>query len=269
MGAEVLGTPLTLEQLSDFLHAQPGVVLVGGQALAFWADYYDALGTGYESGLTRDLDFFGTRDQARIHALALQARFPERVTFQMATLDTPPPSTAVIFVEDIDGQLEPLVIDYISAMAGYQYETERRMLERAPQVHVAGVPIHAMHPFDCLKSRIHNLALIPRKRSELGIEQAQTSIRVVRAMLGDDCAAGWNRERSTALRTAEAIIELALHRHEWKLDTCMASMSWGPSPLRRSATASRTPAGPRRAGTWMRASRAATPGCLRSQVADV
>jgi hypothetical protein len=213
VGAEVLGTPLTLEQLSYFLHAQPGVVLVGGQALAFWADYYDALGTGYESGLTRDLDFFGTRDQARIHALALQARFPDRVTFQMATLDTPPPSTAVIFVEDIDGQLEPLVIDYISAMAGYQYETERRMLERAPHVHVAGVPIRAMHPFDCLKSRIHNLALIPRKRSELGIEQARTSIRVVRAMLKDDCAAGWDRERSTALRTAEAIIELALHRH--------------------------------------------------------
>lgn len=213
MGAQVLGSPLSLEQLSDFLHVQPGVVLVGGQALAFWADYYQALGTGYEAGLTRDLDFFGTRDQAHVHALALQTRFPERVRFQMATLDTPPPSTAVIFVEDIEGQLDPLVIDYVSAMAGYQYETERRMLEHAQHVTVAGVDIRAMHPFDCLKSRIHNLALIPAKRSELGVEQARTAIRVVRAMLAEHCQMGWEMERASALPVAEAVIELALHRH--------------------------------------------------------
>ena len=213
MGPEVLDSPLSLDQLKELLHVQPGVVLVGGQALAFWADYYDTLGQGYEAGLTTDLDFFGTRQQAQLHAAQLKAAFPSNIRFEIAHLDTPPPSAAVIWVDNFAGQTEPMVIDYINALAGYKLESEKRMLVRSVDISIDGLPIKCMHPFDCLKSRIHNLALLPGKRTELGVEQCSTAIRVVREMLVENCQGDWHTQRSIALPMAEAVIELASHRH--------------------------------------------------------
>lgn len=213
MGPEVLANPLSLEQLKELLHVQPGVVLVGGQALAFWADYYDALGQGFEAGLTKDVDFFGTREQAQAHIAQLSAAFPTKLRFEIATIDTPPPSAAVILIEDFAGQPEPMVIDYVTALAGYQLESEKRMLRRAVDISVDGMPIKCMHPFDCLKSRIHNLAMLPEKRTELGVEQCHTAIRVAREMLLETCRDGRAAQRNIALPMAEGIIELAAHRH--------------------------------------------------------
>lgn len=213
MGSEVLSSPLSLEQLKELLHVQPGVVLVGGQALAFWADYYDALGQGFESGLTKDLDFFGTREQAQAHIAQLSAAFPSKLRFEIATIDTPPPSAAVILIDDFGDQSEPMVIDYVTALAGYKLESEARMLRHAVDISVDGMPIKCMHPFDCLKSRIHNLELLPQKRTELGIEQCQTAVRVAREMIVENCGGDWPTQRNIALPMAEGIIELAAHRH--------------------------------------------------------
>lgn len=213
MASEVLSSPLSLEQLKELLHVQPGVVLVGGQALAFWADYYEALGQGFESGLTTDLDFFGNREQARAHIAQLKAAFPEHVRYEIATLDTPPPSAAVILIDNFSGQKEPMVIDYVTALAGYKWESEAKMLTRAVDVSVDGLAIKCMHPFDCLKSRIHNLALLPNKRSELGVEQCHTAIRVARGMLIENCRGDWHQQRNIALPMAEGLIELAAHKH--------------------------------------------------------
>lgn len=213
MASEVLDSPLSLEKLKELLHVQPGVVLVGGQALAFWGDYYDALGQGFESGLTTDLDFFGTREQAQAHIAQLRVVFPSRLRFEVATVDTPPPSAAVIFIENFGGQTEPMVIDYVTALAGYKVESEARMLRHAVDISVDGIPIKCMHPFDCLKSRIHNLALLPQKRTELGVEQCNTAVRVAREMILENCSSGWPAQRNIALPMAEGIIELAAHRH--------------------------------------------------------
>lgn len=213
VGSEVLDSPLSLKQLKELLHVQPGVVLVGGQALAFWADYYDALGQGFESGLTTDLDFFGTREQAQAHIAQLRAVFPSKLRFEIATIDTPPPSAAVILIDNFSGQSEPMVIDYVTALAGYKIESEARMLKHAVDISVDGMPIKCMHPFDCLKSRIHNLALLPQKRTELGVEQCNTAIRVAREMCVENCKDDWSTQRNIALPMAEGIIELAAHKH--------------------------------------------------------
>lgn len=213
MGPEVLDRPLSLNQLKELVKVQPGVTLVGGQAVAFWADYYNALDKGFEAGLTKDLDFFGTRDQAKAHIVQLKAAFPLCVRFEIATIDTPPPSAAVILIDNFHGQKEPMVIDYVSAMAGYELESEKRMLKQAVNIFIDDVTLKCMHPFDCVKSRIHNLALLPAKRTELGIEQCKTAIRAARAMLTENSSGDWNQERQVALRMAEALISLAAHRH--------------------------------------------------------
>ena len=181
--------------------------------MAFWADYYGALGQGYETGLTTDLDFFGTREQAKSHIAQLKAVFPSHVRFEIAPPDTPPPSAAVILIDNFAGQTEPMVIDYVTALAGYKLESEAKMLTRSVDISVDGLPIKCMHPFDCLKSRIHNLALLPQKRTELGIEQCNTAIRVARGMLIENCGGEWSQQRNVALPMAEGIIELAAHKH--------------------------------------------------------
>jgi hypothetical protein len=68
-----------------------------------------------------------------------------------------------------------------------------------------------MHPFDCLKSRVHNLISIPAKRTELGVEQCRTAVSVARAVLEATCAEGSDAERARALPLAEAVIDLARH----------------------------------------------------------
>ncbi|WLT40270.1 hypothetical protein NON20_23685 (plasmid) [Synechocystis sp. B12] len=213
MAGEVLVDhgPLAPHDLQHFFRVDADVVLVGGQALAFWADAYGILSSAAAAGLTRDIDFFGNRTAAKEHALRLRAHFPNRVSYKLATLNDPPPSSAVICVSDYLGVAEPLIIDYVIAMAGYVADTEARMFARAIPVDAYGVSFRVMHPFDCLKSRVHNLISIPAKRTELGIEQCRTAVAVARAVLEATCAEGGAAERDRALPLAEAVIELALH----------------------------------------------------------
>ncbi len=185
---------------------------MGGQALAFWADHYGVLGQGFEAGPTRDLDFFGTGTQARAHIAQLQKTSRFDLRFEIATIDTPPPSSAVILIDNFGGRPESLIIDYVTALAGYCIESEERMRRRTVDVSIGAVSLKCMHPFDCLKSRVHNVALIPGKDTELGIEQCRTAVRVVRRMLDENCLV-WSRQRNIALKMAEAVIDLALHPH--------------------------------------------------------
>lgn len=213
MAGEVLVAhgPLAAHDLQHFFRVADDVVLVGGQALAFWADAYGILSSAAAAGLTRDIDFFGTRLAAEEHALRLRVQFPNRVSYTLATLDDPPPRSAVICVSDYLGVAEHLIIDYVIGMAGYEDTAERRMLAHSVPVEAYGVSFRVMHPFDCLKSRVHNLISIPAKRTELGVEQCRTAVSVARAVLEATCAEGGDAERARALPLAEAVIDLALH----------------------------------------------------------
>lgn len=208
MAQEVL-KPLTTSQLKELLSVQPNVVLVGGQALAFWADYYKVIPSGaLEAGVTRDIDFIGRINDAETHAISLTAKFPAKVSYTLATIDTPPPSVAVIMLKDAFGNEESIVIDYVSALIGYTLKSEAQLRRHAVPVDIDSVEVLVMHPFDCLKSRVHNLIQLPSKKNELGLEQLRLAVQVVREYLQDQSES----QRGTALPVAEAVIELAQSR---------------------------------------------------------
>lgn len=185
-------------------------MLVAGQALAFWSDYYQLTPpTALQAGVTYDIDFLGTKKDALRHAQNLEARFGDCVVLHAATIDDPPPNSAVIVLRDLNGRDEPIIIDYLTALQGYKYEDEPRLRRYAVPATVHGRALLVMHPFDCLKSRTHNLIELPAKRNEMGIAQVRLSMQVVKAYLREACADGWTAERSRGLPVAEQIILLA------------------------------------------------------------
>ena len=177
--------------------------------MAFWADYYQVIPSGaLEAGVTRDIDFIGNREAAKLHAIALEAKFPKKVKYTLATIDTPPPSVAVIMLRDFQGYAETIVIDYVSSLIGYTPESEDRLRRHAVPVEIDGRELLVMHPVDCLKSRIHNLIQLPSKRNELGAEQLRLAIKVAREYLAQQK----DNLRGAALPVAEEIIRLAQSR---------------------------------------------------------
>lgn len=183
-------------------------MLVAGQALATWADFYGVLPEGaLEAGVTRDFDFLGDKSQAGSHAEGLKVLFQERVEFYVPSPGDQTPNSAIIIINDLNGRSEPIVIDYLRALQGYTARDEDRLRSIAVKAQIHGRDLLVMHPFDCLKSRIHNIATLPSKRNEMGFAQARLAIKVLNRHLADVCDNG--DERRVGLPLAERVLELA------------------------------------------------------------
>jgi hypothetical protein len=149
-------------------------VLVGGQAVHFWATHY-----GIESSLsalTRDIDYQGTRAEAR--------RAAKRVTYKhkltIATMADATPNTAVLAIE-MDGYSQPVIVDYLASVYGLD---ARKVKASAIEVEgAAGERFLIMDPLSLMQSKIWNLARLPTKKTREGMEQARLSIEIVAAML--------------------------------------------------------------------------------------
>lgn len=149
----------------------PGAfVLVGGQALSFWVDYFDIelprLDTPY---LTSDADFYGSRLDAQLLAEALGANI------RIATMDDATPNLAVLSYRGSTG--EKLLIDVLSGVIGLK---DAEIKDNAIRMVRGDQAIHVLHPVLCLVSRCANLERIPSKRNGNGISQALVAIEVVR-----------------------------------------------------------------------------------------
>jgi len=148
-------------------------VLVGGQAVAFWAGYY-----GIQSrlpALTTDIDYLGTAADAR----KADARISFRHALKIATFDDATPNTAVITVE-LEGYDEPILIDYLASIVGLD---SRDVRKGAVLIDFDGVRLHVLHPLQLLESKIHNLYRIESKRTAEGIEQARLAIEIAGAFV--------------------------------------------------------------------------------------
>ncbi|QSX77808.1 hypothetical protein [Agrilutibacter solisilvae] len=204
--------PLTSQELYDLLGVSEGVVLVAGQALATWADLYEIVPpSALEMGVTYDIDFLGTATQASDHASGLAVQFRDQVEFIEASIDDPTPNSAVILLKDLNGRTEPIIIDYLRALQGYTAQDEEKLRAIAVRATIWGRDVLIMHPFDCLKSRLHNVATLPSKQNEMGYAQLRLAIRVLSAHLKSECEEG--NERNVALPLAERVISLASSPH--------------------------------------------------------
>lgn len=166
------------------------VTLVGGQSIALW-EHLLGLPVLTE---TIDIDFLGDAAQAQelADALGYDCRIPDS--------GDPTPNTALL-VDDSG----VVVADFLAFVAGLN-ETDI-LRRRLPIVMESGHTFYVLHPFDCLASRLANIALIPAKRSPRGFDQLNAAIRVCRAYLLQLAREGKSDE---AIKMANRIFDLAL-----------------------------------------------------------
>ena len=146
-------------------------VLIGGQAVSFWARYFGI--ASRLPALTRDIDYFGTKAQAARVASGL--KFPH--TLKIATLDDATPNSAVLMVP-MQGYVEPIVIDYLASILGVRSSD---IHNSAVTVEIDGQRLQVLHPLQLLRAKIWNLYKLEDKRTLEGIEQARLSIEIAAA----------------------------------------------------------------------------------------
>lgn len=154
-------------------------VLVGGNAIAFWARHY-GLRDDAEC-LTRDIDFFGSAADA----IECEARIPQACSAYFPDMGDATVNTAKIAVH-LPGETEPLEIDFVRSVTGLGDSEINKLALRmlfvaAPEEE--GIPIRVLHPLMCLDSKITNLWRHPGKRTEEGQEQARLAIRIAHRFL--------------------------------------------------------------------------------------
>ena len=142
-------------------------VLVGGQSLIFWVDYFNIpvpeTDTPY---LTQDADVLATKHDARVVATELHG------TFRAPTPDEHTPNTAIVTYQTPDGRT--LFVDFMGTLLGLSNEEIRKTAVELK--HQEYGLIRVLHPTLVLKSRIVNLHRLQTKRDSNGIEQARLSV---------------------------------------------------------------------------------------------
>jgi len=191
----------TRDEVAEILRLCDGkALLVGGQALAFWAQRYeveppDVLITH----ITRDADFLGGRDVARSMVRQLDGWDIYEPGFDDVTSQTAKLAKTV--------GLGVKQIDFMANIVGLD---NSKISKRAPVIELEdGTSLSILHPIDVLASRFHNLASLPSKRTPEGIAQAQLAISVAREFLQDSRSVGTQKDM---LGWVEDVIELAQNK---------------------------------------------------------
>jgi len=152
----------------------PEVVLVGGQALAFWAHYYRTrLPVDLTPYVTLDLDFLGTSAHAKAFADGVAGS-----RLYVPSLDDHTPSSGRVVARNVLGRT--LEVDFLHSLAGLSEGDVRRNAIEIKDTQ-GRLLVRVMHPIYCLESRIKNLVLLPSKRDRFGVAQAQLAVRVLRS----------------------------------------------------------------------------------------
>ena len=175
----------------------PQGLLVGGQALAFWADHlHVARPAPLIDGVTADADFIGDSALAKV--------LGERLGWRTwtPTIDEATPQTGKVTKRLKDGTVKQ--VDFLSGVVGL---TTKELARRALDVEVPGIGrLRVIHPIDVLDSRIQNLHLLAVKRTPAGIAQANLAVDVVRAFLRREIEAQGER---VGLKLLERVAEIA------------------------------------------------------------
>lgn len=177
------------------------MVLVGGQALAFWSAYYRT--PAPPTAVTKDVDLLGTRrDVDRLaRGLDAKATFPRRRDITLLTGQ---------IVKELPGG-DYVNIDVLSRV--YGNITADAIMRRSIPTETAAGKFRVMHPLDVLQGRLENVHGLADKRDEHGIAQLGLAIETIREFLRDIGAQeGGDAENSrpVMLRHISRIERLAL-----------------------------------------------------------
>jgi hypothetical protein len=194
------------------------LVLVGGQAVNFWATFYQGRVPALASEApftSKDIDFCGDQKSVRVCAERLGG------TARVATFDDATPNSGtVVFV---DGAGVTRTLDIVSAPFGLE----------STEVHDTAVPIelprdagasaglrfYVMHPVLCMESRVHNVVGLPGSYdTEQGRKQLRVSILFAREFLLDvlDGRIDAEEPARTVLQLNERIFRFCMRDHHAK-----------------------------------------------------
>ena len=175
----------------------PEGVLVGGQALAFWADRLNVpRPANLQTAVTADADFIGDS--------ALARKLGEKLGWQcwIPSLDEVTSRTGKVTRKLKDGSVKQ--VDFLSGVVGL---TTKDVVRRASELKVQSIgTLRVMHPIDVLDSRIQNLDLIPGKRGKMGIAQATLAVAMARAWIQHEIHTEGER---SALKLLERVAAIA------------------------------------------------------------
>lgn len=211
---------LTEDEIDQILHGCQGrAVLVGDQALAFWAQHYAVTPIGVLSAnVTSDVDFLGTVQVARELVQALKR---QGWRLWLATMDDATAQTAKLS-KRIEGEGIKQV-DFLRSIIGLETE---RIKRHAVGLHLAdGTYLRVLHPLDVLESRLTNIVVLPSKRDNQGIVQANLAIDITRVYLEH---LGRDGRTRALLNAIERVARIALDNrlasifHDFSLDPLAA-----------------------------------------------
>jgi hypothetical protein len=190
--------PLTPEDVRKILSiCSPRGLLVGGQALAFWADHLQVQRpANLLSGVTADADFIGDA--------VLAKNLGKRLGWHtwIPALDDSTPQTGKVTHRTKGGGVKQ--VDFLSGVIGL---TTKDLARRAIELEVPDIGrLRVIHPIDVLDSRIQNLHLLAEKRNAAGIAQARLAVDVAREFIRREVA---TRGERVGLKLLERIADIA------------------------------------------------------------
>lgn len=190
--------PLTPEDVQKILSiCSPRGLLVGGQALAFWADHLQVQRpANLLSGVTADADFIGDA--------VLAKNLGKRLGWHtwIPALDDSTPQTGKVTHRTKGGGVKQ--VDFLSGVVGL---TTKDLARRAIELEVPDIGrLRVIHPIDVLDSRIQNLHLLAEKRNAAGIAQARLAVDVALEFIRREVA---TRGERVGLKLLERIAEIA------------------------------------------------------------
>lgn len=195
---EVAVTPELLDIVLASLKG--GEVLVGGQALAFWAQRYeiplDAFPRRAGGGavVSLDADFLGSRSS--VDSIATAVHGAKHLTPRRAL-------SALVGQVTLSVSADEYVnFDILHQVVGIDADVVR---QRAIEVELRGIKFAVMHPLDVLASRASNVKILESKRTEDGAAQLRLALQVARAFVAVTAQSKGDR---AALKAVEYIVTI-------------------------------------------------------------
>lgn len=187
----------TLEEATRLLSALPQelasrIVLIGGQALLLWAEYYlidGATGRQYDILASDDLDFMGRRPEVIKCAAAWNAEH-----LIPSPDDNTPNSGLVVF--NNSGVFE--VVDFLPCVYGLN---DKDIMNHSDEMLFGNNRVRVLSPPLCLQSRIANLSGLPYSElmKEREVKRITAAIEITRLYLIDVCEAQPSKALSKAV----------------------------------------------------------------------
>ena len=188
-----------LRQLGDLTDK---IVLVGGQALAFWASQYAGRFPMPGPVNSRDIDFCGLQDVVPLAAARLGG------TWKVPPAFSNTPSTGLVEFVGPGGHQRRM--DFLGDPFGLNYAdvVGNAVVVEAP-VGDGVVTFKVMNPLHCLRSRISNVGGLPGYQTRTALDQARVSVLCAREYVRDRLDAGDAGAAKAARRLDERIYRFA------------------------------------------------------------